>query len=144
MLGLGFQNHPVADGIKRLVLDGGEPAGLRVAGPELGDFVHDVLPRPFGGGGIAGLPIHPRQMQAERGRFLGFIFGGDKAERLVLVAGFEGGLRFGDEVFAIIGAPATAEHPESVFHLLIHVVSMNHLESPPLASNGRVKVNLPE
>ena len=78
---------------------------LRVAGLELGDFVHDVLPRPFGGGGVAGLPIHPRQMQAERGRVLGFVLGGDEAEGFVLVAGFEGGLLFGDEVFAVEGAP---------------------------------------
>ena len=144
MLGLGFQNHPVADGIKRLVLDGGEPAGLRVAGPELGDFVHDVLPRSLGGGRIAGLPIHPHQMQAERGRVLGFVFGGDEAVGFLLVAGFEGGLLFGDEVLAIEGAPVAAEYPVTAFHVSVHVVSMNRLHPPALASYGRVKVIYPE
>ena len=46
-------------------------------------------------------------MQAERGRVLGFVLGGDKAKRLVLVAGLEGGLLLGNEVFAIVGAPPT-------------------------------------
>jgi len=144
MLGLGFQNHPVADGIKRLVLDGGEPAGLRVAGPELGDFVHDVLPCPFGGGGIACLPIHAGQVQAECRRVLSFVLGCNEAVGLVLVAGFEGGLLFGDEVFAIKGAPVTAEYPITAFHISVHVVSMNRLDPPALASCRRVKVIYPE
>jgi hypothetical protein len=80
-------------------------------------------------------------VKAERGRVLGFVSGGDEAERLVFVAGFEGVLLFGYEVFAVVGAPATAEHAETVFHLLIHVVSMNHPLPPPLASSERVKVN---
>jgi hypothetical protein len=43
------------------------------------------------------------------------------------------------EVFAVKSAPASAEHPVSVLHVLIHVVSMNHPKPPPLASSGRVK-----
>src|ERR1035441_2214825 len=61
-----------------------------------------------------------------------FVSGGDEADRFFLVAGLEGGLLFGDEVFAIVGAPATAEHPVTVFHVLIHVVSMNHPTRPAL------------
>jgi hypothetical protein len=55
-------------------------------------------------------------MQAETGGILGF----------VLVVGLQSELLFGDEVLPIVGAPATAEQSVTVFHVSIHVVSMNH------------------
>jgi hypothetical protein len=77
-------------------------------------------------------------------RVLGFVLGGDKAVGFLLVAGLEGGLLFGDEVFAIEGAPVATEYPVTAFHVLVHVVSMNRLHPPALASSGRVKVIYPE
>ena len=139
MLGLRFQNHHVADGIQRLVLDGGQPAGLGIVFFELGDFVHDLLPSPLGGGGVARLPVHTSQLQAECWCVLGFVFSGDEPVGFGLVAGLETALLFGDEVFAVIRAPPTAEHPITIFHFTIHVVSMNRPCPPALASSGRVK-----
>ena len=112
MLGLGFEDDKVANAVECLVLDGGQPAVLGVTGLELRDFVHDVLPRPFCSGRVAGLPIDARQMQAEGGRVLGFILGGDEAIGFVLVTRFEGFLFPGNEVFAVVGAPDTASSTE--------------------------------
>jgi len=42
------------------------------------------LPGSLGRFGIASLPIHAGQMQAEGGRIFGFVFGGDEAEGFVL------------------------------------------------------------
>ncbi len=66
------------------------PAVVRLAGLELGDFVHDVLPCPGRAGRVASLPIHPRQMAAEGRGFLVFVLGRDEAKGFVLVAGLEG------------------------------------------------------
>jgi len=63
------------------------------------------------------------------------VFGGDEPVGFGLVTGAQRGLLFGEEVFAVIGAPAPAEDPVSVFHRLIHVRSMNHLDPTSLASS---------
>lgn len=44
VVGLRFQQANMADRIEGLVLDRGQPTGLRLAFLELGDFLHDVLP----------------------------------------------------------------------------------------------------
>ena len=106
---------------------------------QLGDFVHDVLPGSLGGGRVPGLPINPRQLQAECGRVLGFVLGGNEAVGFGLVAGLEGGLLLGHEVFAVKSPPAPAEYAETVLHVIIHVLSMNRPDPPALASSGRVK-----
>ncbi len=82
MLSLGFQHKHVADGIERLVFDGRQPAVVGFAGLELGDFIHDVLPRPGGSSGIARLPIHRSGMQAESRGVLVFVLGPRRAEGL--------------------------------------------------------------
>ena len=120
MFGLGFQHNPIPDRIQCFVLDGPEPTDFGFLLFELWNFVHDVLPRPLGGGGIASFPINARQLQAEGGRDFGFIFGSHQAKGFVLVASLEGGLLFGNEVFAVVGAPAPAEHAVTVIHCLIH------------------------
>jgi hypothetical protein len=82
MIGLGFEQDHVTDGIESLILDGCRPPVLRLAGFELWDFIHDVLPRPGRAGGVARFPINPRQMAAEsRGLFV-FILGRDEPKGL--------------------------------------------------------------
>ena len=142
MLGLGFQHHHVANGIKRLVFDGGQPTVAGFAGLELGDFVHDVLPCPRGSGGVARLPIHPRQMAAECRGFLVFVLGRDEPKGFVLVAGLEGCLFAGLVVFVVKDAPRPEEYAVSLFHVIFHVMTMNQLDLPPLASCGRVRLEL--
>ncbi len=134
---MSLEHHQIADRLEGLVLDGDEPAGLGVARLELGDFIHDVLPRPFGRRRVASLPVHPGQMQAEGGSFFVLVFGGDEAKGFVLVAGLEGRLFLGDKVFAVIDAPGAQEYVVTVLHLLIHVLNMNQPVPPPLASSGR-------
>jgi len=139
VFGLRFQDNEIANRIQRLVLDGGPPAMLGFALFEFGDFVHDVLPCPLGGGGITRPPVYSRQVQAEGGGFFVFIPGRNETKSFVLVAGAESGLLFGDEVFAVVGAPTPAEDAVTVLHFLTHVVSMSQPDPPPLASCGRVK-----
>ena len=110
-----------------------QPAVLSVAGLELRNFIHDVLPRPFGGGRVAGLPIDARQMQAERGSVFGFVLGGNETIGFVLVACFEGFLFLGNEVFAVKSAPAAAEHPVTVFHLMSHGYEHEPTRSAPVS-----------
>jgi hypothetical protein len=88
---------------------------------------------------LSGLPIHPRQMQAKGRVLIVFVPGGDQAVGLVAVAGVEGFLFAGGDVFAVVGAPVPAEDTVTVFHQLIHVASMNPLELTALASRGRDK-----
>jgi hypothetical protein len=73
VFGLGFEDDEIAEGSKRLVFNGGQPAVLRFASFEFGDFVHYVLPCSLGGDGIARFPIDARQMQTERRRVFVFI-----------------------------------------------------------------------
>ena len=84
---------------------------------EFGDFVHDVLPCPGGSGGVARLPIDARQMAAERRGFFVFVLGRDEAIGFVLVAGLEGFLFAGGEVFAVIDAPRPEEYTVALFHV---------------------------
>ena len=72
-------------------------------------------------------------MQAERGRVLGFVFGGDEAIGFVLVARFEGFLFLGNEVFAVKSAPAAAEHPVTIFHLMSHGYEHEPTRSAPVS-----------
>jgi hypothetical protein len=106
---------------------------LCVALLELGDFLHDVLPCPSGSGGVACLPVHPRQMQAERGGFLVLVLGGDEAIGFVFVARLEGFLFLGNEVFAIESAPAAAEHAITIFHLMSHGYEHEPTRSAPVS-----------
>ena len=142
MLGLGFQHHQIADGIKRCVLDGCQPAALRFAGFEFGDFVHDLLPCPGGSGGVARFPIHSRQMAAESRGFFVLVLGRDEPKGFVLVAGLEGGLLAGGVVFVVVNTPRAKEYAESLFHVMFHLMTMNQLDLTPLASSGRVFVEL--
>ncbi len=64
-----------------------------------------MLPSPGCPGGIARLPVNPREVQAECGSLLVFVLGRDEAKGFVLVASLEGFLFAGDEVFAVEGAP---------------------------------------
>jgi len=89
------------------------------AGLELGDFVHDVLPCPRGSGGVARLPIHPRQMAAECRGFLVFVLGRDEPKGFVLVAGLEGCLFAGLVVFVVKDAPRPEEYAVSLFHVML-------------------------
>jgi len=138
VLGVGFEDGLLADGIEGLVLDGGSPAMAGVVVLGFHDFLHDELSGAGAGGGDARLPVYPRQLQAKGWRLLRFVFGGNEPVGFGLVAGLEASLLLGDEVFAIVGAPPTAEHPVTVLHFTIHVVSMNHPLPPALASSGRV------
>jgi len=142
MLGLGFQHHHVANGIKRLVFDGGQPTVAGFAGLELGDFVHDVLPCPRGSGGVARLPIHPRQMAAECRGFLVFVLGRDEPKGFVLVAGLEGFLFAVGVILIVINTPRAKEYAVSLFHVIFHFMTMNQLDLTPLASSGRVRFEL--
>ncbi len=47
--------------------------------------------------------------------FIMLVFGRHQTESLVLVTGLEGGLLLGEEVFAVVGTPATAEHTVRCF-----------------------------
>jgi hypothetical protein len=136
MLGLGFQHYEVANGVEGLVLDGNQPAAVRVARLELGDFIHDVLPSPLGGFGVACPPIDTGQMDAERGGFFVFVLGGDEAIGFVLVAGLEGFLFAGGVVLIIVNSPRAKEYAVSLFHVIFHVMTMNQLDLTPLASCG--------
>ena len=120
MLGLGFQHDQIADGIERRVLDGGQPAMMRFAGFEFGDFVHDVLPCPGGSGGVARLPIDASQMQAERRGVFVFVLGRDETKGFILVAGLEGCLFAGLVVFVVEDAPRAEEYAVTLFHVLFH------------------------
>jgi hypothetical protein len=142
MLGLGFQHDHVADGIERLVFDGGQPAVAGFAGLELGDFVHDVLPCPGGSGRVARLPIDARQMAAECRGFLVFVLGRDEPKGFVLVAGLEGFLFAGGVVLVVINTPRAKEYAVSLFHVIFHFMTMNQLDLTPLASSGRVRFEL--
>jgi hypothetical protein len=77
-------------------------------------------------------------MQAESGGLLVLVLGGDKAKGFVLVAGLEGLLFLGNEVFAVIDAPGAEEYVVTVFHLSIHVLNMNQPVAVPSASSDRV------
>ncbi len=120
MFGLRFENDDVANGIKRLVLNGGQPAAVSVPPFELGNFIHDVLPGAGRANRITRLPVNPRQMQTEPRSFVGLILGGDQTEGFVFVAGVKGFLFLGYQVFVVISAPPSAEHAVSLFHLMFH------------------------
>ena len=142
MLGLGFQHYHVADGIKRLVLDGGKPAVMCLASFEFRNFVHDVLPCAGRASGVARLPIDARQMQAERRGFLVLVLGRDEAKGFVLVAGLEGYLLAAGVVLAVENTPRAKEHTVSLFHVIFHFMTMNQLDPASLASSGRVRFEL--
>ncbi len=132
-----FENRKLAQKVERLVLHRDLPTVLVGAVLELYQFIHYRLPRACGGGGITRLPIHAGQLATESRSVLGFILRGDKPMGFVFVAGLEGLLLAGDEVFAVIGAPGAEEYAVALFHVLFHVVNMNQLDSSPLASSVR-------
>ena len=74
-----------------------------------------------------------RQMQAERGRVFGFVLGGDEAVGFVLVSRFEGFLFPGNDVFGVESAPAAAEHPVTIFHLMSHGYEHEPTRSAPVS-----------
>ena len=53
-------------------------------------------------------------------------------DRLCLVARAEGGLLLGNEVFAVVDAPAAAEHPVTIFQIMSQVMTGTNqfLDSP--------------
>jgi hypothetical protein len=133
MLGLRFEDDETANRIKRLVLAGSEPAALSAARFELEDFLHDVLPGAACASRVARLPINPRQMQAERGRFVGFVLGCNEAKGFVLIAGVKGFLFLCDEVFVVISASPSAEHTIALFHLMSHSYEHEPSEENPVS-----------
>src|SRR5882724_3252944 len=78
-----------------------------------------------------------RKVEAECGSFCVLVAGGDDAIGFVLVAGLEGFLFLGGEVFAVINSPRTEEHTVALFHVLLHVMNMNQPEPISSASSGR-------
>lgn len=119
-----FQNYNFAQGVKRRVFDRGQPAVSRVGLLELRDFVHDVLHVPGSSGRVARLPVNARKVAAEGGRFFMFVLGGDEAVGFVLVAGLEGFLFLGDEVFAVVDTKGGGRQC-SIVSCSLHVVNMN-------------------
>src|SRR5882724_5561120 len=79
-----------------------------------------------------------RKVEAECGSFCVLVAGGDDAIGFVLVAGLEGFLFLGGEVFAVVNSPRTEEHTVALFHVLLHVLNMNQPEPISSASSGRV------
>src|SRR5205085_676259 len=124
--------------IERFVLDGAFPAFARFGLFCSRNLVHDLLPGSLGRSGITCRPVNAGAVMAKARMLLGFVPGGDEAIRFVLVACVKGLLFFGDEVFAIEGAPVASEDTEACFHFMLHVVSMNCPFRPRLAGCGRV------
>lgn len=89
MLGLRFDEHTVAEGIKRLGFAGRDPAVLILAGFSADDFIDDGLPGARGGGGITVAQIHAGQTQVHGRLLAGFIQGDQHARGLGLVFGLE-------------------------------------------------------
>jgi hypothetical protein len=120
VVGLRLQHDQLPNRIEGFVFDGGQPAMLGFPLFELENFVHHILPGAGRPSRIARLPIHAGQMQAEGGSVVSFVFGGDEAIGFVLVARLEALLFPGDEVFAVVGSPAPAEHSVSLLHVILH------------------------
>jgi len=78
-------------------------------------------------------------VHAEGWDLFGFVLGGDQTVGFITLAGVQGFLLLGDDVFAVIGASGPAEDAVTILHVSIHVMSMNRLELNALASSGRVK-----
>jgi hypothetical protein len=125
--------------IESRVLDGRQPAVLRFAGLEFGDFFHDILPCAGRAGGVARFPIDARQMQTERGGVFVFVLGRDEPKGFVLVAGLEGFLFAGGGVLVVINILRTKEYAESLYHVIFHFMAMNQPGLISLASSGRVR-----
>jgi len=109
MLRAGVEQERGPELVEGLELAGRHPAVLRVAGLQLDDLVHDRLPGALGGGGVAGLPADPGEVEAEGRGDGGLVEGGDLAMGLGLVAGLEGLLLLGLEVLDVVGPPPPAE-----------------------------------
>lgn len=137
VFGAGFEDHPVADAIEGVILDGGPPAMAGVVVLCLDDLVHHELPRSGGGGGIARFPIDAGQLETEGGMLFALILGVNQAKGFLFVGGGEGFLLAGLSVFAVVNAPAPPEGTVTILHVPVHVVSMNQLADAPLASSGR-------
>jgi len=45
-------------------------------------------------------------------------------------------------VFVVKDAPRPEEYAVSLFHVMFHVMTMNQLDLTPLASSGRVRLEL--
>jgi hypothetical protein len=77
-------------------------------------------------------------METERRGVLILVPGGDDAVGFVLVAGLEGFLFLGGDVFAIVNSPRTEEYTVTLFHVLFHALNMNQPDPVSSASSGRV------
>jgi len=102
-----LQHHEIAKGVKRLVLEDSfitSYQAFRVSSP----------------------PMDAGQLDAERGNFFLLVLGGDEAVGFVLVAGVEGFLFAGGVILAVINTPRAEEYAVSLFHVIFHVMTMNH------------------
>jgi len=75
MFGIGLEQSPVPESIKRLVVNGILPALAGGAGFQGKDFFHNILPSSAGQRRVAVLQINLRDLQIHFRMLHGFIFG---------------------------------------------------------------------
>ena len=85
----GFQNRQLTNQVKRLVLDGGLPAVLRLAFFEFDHFVHDELLVAGGNLRVAGGEIGAGDLQVHGGLLLRFAARMEQAQRRGAVGGVQ-------------------------------------------------------
>jgi hypothetical protein len=116
-----FQNRQVTNQVKRLVLDGGLPAVLRLAFFEFDHFLHDELPVAGGNLRVAGGEIGAGDLQVHGGLLLRFAARMEQPQRRGAVGGVQAVLLAGHVIVNVVASAFfAAVEPVSLSHNCIH------------------------